>query len=141
MLSTSMFGPLKRSVLVSALCLGLAAAASVSAGDVYKWKDANGVTHYSQTPPPKGSSQYRMFIHANREKAKTPESPVATQCATARSNVTLLESGKPLRRDTDGDGKPDADLDSKDRAQQLELARMVLRANCAGQSAQTAAKP
>jgi Domain of unknown function (DUF4124) len=123
-----------------ALCLGLTAASAAMAGDVYKWKDANGVTHYSQTPPPKGSAEYRMYLYAKREAAKQAgESPANTQCATARSNVSLLESGKPLRRDTDGDGKPDADLDSQDRAQQLELARMVLRANCGGQ--QAAAKP
>jgi hypothetical protein len=132
---------LKRSLTSSALasaialCIGLTTAATASAGDVYKWKDANGVTHYSQTPPPKGSAEYRMYLYAQREAKKTAESPAVTQCTTARSNVTMLESGKPLRRDTDGDGKPDADLNEKDRAQQLELAKMVLRANCGGQPA------
>lgn len=128
---------LTRSVLAPAigLCLGLAVAAAAQAGDVYKWKDASGVTHYSQTPPPKGSAEYRMYLYAKREQAKAGESPADTQCATARSNVSLLESGRPLRRDTNGDGKPDADLNEKDRAQQLELARMVLRANCGGQAA------
>ena len=31
--------------------LALSAAPTVFAGEVYQWKDANGVTHYSQTPP------------------------------------------------------------------------------------------
>ncbi len=133
---------LPRATLVPAVafCLGLTAISAAVAGDVYKWKDANGVTHYSQTPPPKGSAEYRMYLYAKREAQKAAaQSPGNSQCETARSNVSLLESGKPLRRDTDGDGKADADLSDGDRAQQLELARMVLKANCAGQK--TTAKP
>jgi hypothetical protein len=126
---------LMRSALLPAIALFLGLSASAMAADVYKWKDANGVTHYSESPPPKGSAEYRMFLYAKREGAKTAVSAEANQCTTARSNVSLLESGKPLRRDTDGDGKPDADLSDKDRAQQLELAKMVLRANCPAQPA------
>ena len=40
---------------------GLLAASAVQGGEVYQWKDANGVTHYSQTPPPKGSYQQRVL--------------------------------------------------------------------------------
>lgn len=124
-----------------ALCLGLGATAAL-AGDVYTWKDANGVTHYSQTPPQAGSSQYRMYIYAKREGPKAAASAESQQCATARSNADLLKSGKPLRRDTNGDGKPDADMPEAERAQQLELAQLVLRTNCAAKPpAQTAAKP
>ncbi len=126
---------LMRSALLPAIVLCFGLAASAMAADVYKWKDAKGVTHYSETPPPKGSAEYRMFLYAKREGAKAAVSAEANQCTTARSNVSLLESGKPLRRDTDGDGKPDTDLNDKDRAQQLELAKMVLRANCAAQPA------
>ncbi|MCC7247155.1 MAG: DUF4124 domain-containing protein [Lysobacter sp.] len=123
-----------------ALCLGPSAAAL--AGDVYTWKDANGVTHYSQTPPQAGSSNYRMFVYAKREGPKTEASAENQQCATARSNAELLKSGKPLRRDTNGDGKPDADMPEAERAQQLELAQMVLRTSCAAKApTRAAAKP
>lgn len=126
--------------LATALCLGPSATAV--AGDVYTWKDANGVTHYSQTPPPAGSSKYRMFVHAKREAPKSEASAESQQCATARSNADLLKSGKPLRRDTNGDGKPDADMPEAERAKQLELAELVLRTNCAGKApTPTAAKP
>lgn len=127
-------------VTAAALCLGPCATAL--AGDVYTWKDANGVTHYSQTPPQAGSSKYRMFVHAKREGPKSEASAENQQCATARSNAELLKSGKPLRRDTNGDGKPDADMPEAERAQQLELAQLVLRTNCAAKPpTQTAAKP
>jgi hypothetical protein len=124
--------PRARLLLAIGLCLGLSVAAGIPAADVYTWKDANGVTHYSQTPPPKGTkSQYRMFIHAKREGPKSAESPVTSQCTTARSNIALLESKQSVSRDSDGDGKPDTNLSASERAQQLELARMVVRANCA----------
>ena len=42
-------------ILCNTLALTLLIATTTAvAGEVYQWKDANGVTHYSQTPPPKG---------------------------------------------------------------------------------------
>ena len=43
-----------RRTFVTALAL-LIAAAPLAASEVYSWKDARGVTHYSQTPPPAGT--------------------------------------------------------------------------------------
>src|SRR5690606_4995579 len=41
-----------RSILGAALALAFAPAlAQQTASEVYQWKDANGVTHFSQTPP------------------------------------------------------------------------------------------
>src|SRR5690606_31809059 len=109
--------------------------AAASAGELYQWKDANGVTHYSQTPPSSGN--YTERSESGRDvtpppvaaKAETPaESP---QCTTARANIALLESESPVRQDSDGDGEPDKTLDDTERANQLELARALLKANCA----------
>ena len=36
-------------------CIAFAVAALASAQSVYSWKDAKGVTHYSDSPPPKGA--------------------------------------------------------------------------------------
>lgn len=119
----------------------LLAGAAASAGDLYQWKDANGVTHYSQTPPASGSYQERT---GSGRETPAPAQAVATkpaepaECATARSNVALLEGKTALQQDTDGDGKPDKTLDDTERANQLELARAVLKARCAAPA--TAAK-
>ena len=122
----------------------LLATMAATAGDLYQWKDANGVTHYSQTPPASGNYQERTESgRGNGAKpvqaaAITPaESP---ECATSRKNITLLESKVPVQQDTDGDGKPDKALDDAGRANQLELARAVLKANCAASPAATPAK-
>ena len=113
----------------------LFATTAATAGDLYQWKDANGVTHYSQTPPASGN--YKERTESGRDigakpvqaAAATPAEPA--ECATSRSNLALLESKAPVQQDTDGDGKPDKTLDDTDRANQLELARAVLKAkNC-----------
>ena len=110
-------------------------AAAAMAGELYQWKDASGVTHYSQTPPPSGS--YTARTESGRDVTPPPAAAAAgkpaesSQCATARSNIAMLEGQAPVQQDLDGDGKPDRTLDDADRANQLELARALLKANCA----------
>lgn len=38
------------------LALGLMLCAPLQAGEIYKWVDEEGVTHYSQQPPPSGEA-------------------------------------------------------------------------------------
>lgn len=52
---------MSRAILVTAV-LALAVAGSASAEQFYKWKDANGVTHYTSTPPPKGVEASRVAV-------------------------------------------------------------------------------
>jgi hypothetical protein len=113
----------------------LLATTAAMAGDLYQWKDANGVTHYSQTPPASGS--YKERTESGRDTAAKPVEAAAAKpaepadCATSRSNIALLESKTPVQQDTDGDGKPDKTLDDTERGNQLELARALLKAkNC-----------
>ena len=119
------------SLIASALALGTATTAV--AADVYQWKDANGVNHYSQTPPPQGKFQSRAIYHREPSgngaavAAAPTESP---QCTTARRNIDLLQSGAKLQMDSDNDGKPDRDLSDTDRSKQLQIAQTVVRVNC-----------
>ena len=117
----------------SALALALAAPAGAWQ-QVYKWKDANGVTHYSQDPPPAGKFESRTIVNRTPAPAsgaqpgdKPAESP---QCARARSNIDLINSGVALKVDSDNDGKPDRDINDAERKRQLDLNQIVLRANC-----------
>lgn len=132
---------------ISALALLLAAAAA-TAGEVYEWKDANGVTHYTQTPPKTGDykehDERDVAPEATSARTGTSATPApktasatagagaeSAQCATARKNLELLQGEVAVQQDTDGDGKPDKTLDDADRANQLELARATLKAgNC-----------
>ncbi len=115
-------------------------ATTVSAGEVYQWKDASGVTHYSQTPPTQGKFAARSIYH--REQAAEGQTVAAApteskQCLTARGNIELLESGAKLQLDSDGDGKADKDLDDSARADQLRMAQTVARVNCSPSTAKS----
>jgi hypothetical protein len=125
-------------ILPAALVATLLAAPAF-AGEVYQWKDANGVTHYSQTPPKQGKYATRSIYHrqstADATAAAAAPPAESSQCVTARKNIELLQSGAPLRMDSDNDGKPDRDLDDSERAGQLQIAQTVARVNCSNATA------
>ena len=110
----------------------LLASATASAGGIYQWKDARGVTHYTDTPPPDSQYKQRNIYHpesdapqaANKGPAENPA------CATARNNIALLGSKQNIQIDSDGDGKPDQVLNAEQRANQLELAQAAAKAYC-----------
>ena len=124
----------------------LLAAAPLLAQTVYTWKDAKGVTHYSDAPPPKGEYKDRQ-IKARPAPPATPaaaapatatasapeqNAPVADDavCAQARLNLANLQGDAPVGPDADGDGKPDSTLDDAARAKQRELAQAAIAARC-----------
>ncbi|MGH8030793.1 MAG: DUF4124 domain-containing protein [Luteimonas sp.] len=121
-----------RATLGLTLLLSATATAALG-GEVYQWKDASGVTHYSQTPPPKGAYQLRAI---GDRRGTEPAAQAATaskespQCATARNNIEVLQGTGAVQQDSDDDGKPDKTLGPEERASQLELARATLKATC-----------
>ncbi|MEF3082551.1 DUF4124 domain-containing protein [Luteimonas sp. SMYT11W] len=134
-----------RRTFVTALAL-LIAAAPLAASEVYSWKDARGVTHYSQTPPPAGTRFEVRNVHGNAASstAATPApaaapavAPAATtasaggdnsQCALARTNVAALK-GEGAVQQLGADGKP-RELAGSERADQLALSEAAVRAYC-----------
>ena len=123
-----------RALSIALLAASAVAAPAVLAGDVYQWKDANGVTHYSESPPAQGKYQQRTISQrAGSATAQAPQASAAEaspECTTARRNIELLQSGSRLQIDSNGDGQPDGDLDDADRQKQLEVAQTVARVNC-----------
>ena len=121
--------------LIPILALLLAPAAA-SAGGIYQWKDAKGVTHYTDTPPPDSQYKQRNLYNADPVAAPTAskgpsENPA---CTTARNNLALLNSKQNIQIDSNGDGKPDKALDEQGRANQLALAQATLAASCSSGS-------
>lgn len=113
-------------------CLLLLASASASAGTVYKWKDANGVTQYSEKPPTGQKAEERQIQNRNPagRTAAAPAPAESADCTTARDNLTLLNGTGALMQDTDGDGKPDAALDDQQRQSQKGLAEAAIKVYC-----------
>jgi glutaredoxin len=69
-------------VLAALLC-----AASASAQQVYKWTDAKGVTHFSDTPPPAAAEKAVVKDYAATSDG--PALPYALARATRNNPVTL----------------------------------------------------
>lgn len=111
---------------LAVLLLALPALAS----KVYQWKDAKGVTHYSDAPPP-GQQGVQ-----NRQLKDGPTPPEAAKpaedanCATARKNLVQLQSDKVVGLDADGDGKPDKEMTADERAQQVRQTEQMLKTYC-----------
>jgi Domain of unknown function (DUF4124) len=117
--------------LVFGLVLGLTAlllATPAAAGKVYQWKDAKGVTHFSDSPPPDQQSyKNRQLKDSSAPPEQIAENP---NCVTARKNLEQLKSDKPVGLDANGDGKPDKEMTAEERGHQVQLAELTLKAYC-----------
>jgi len=136
-------GTAMRRTLVTALAL-LIAAAPLAASEVYSWKDARGVTHYSQTPPPAGTRfEVRNVSAGGTASTPAPSAPAAapaataatanaggdtSQCELARTNVAALR-GEGAVQQLGADGTP-RELGANERADQLALSEAAVRAYC-----------
>ena len=63
----------------SMIALTLLLIAPLAGAQVYKWKDANGTEHYSQTPPPSNATQFKQVKPAT----SVPPTPAASITAPA----------------------------------------------------------
>ncbi len=117
--------------LAAVLVLSLASATALAEQQrVYQWKDANGVTHYTDTPPPQTHKSRDIDDRgtpAEAPKAKVEES---RQCLDARANLQRLQGGQAVGIDTNGDGKADRNLTADERASQVELNHAAVKAYC-----------
>ena len=118
----------------------LVANAGAQSTQVYQWKDASGVTHYSDSPPPPGAKASDRRINGRKaaETQQVAAQPAESEaCTKARYNLKLLssEGAQVIQQDTDGDGKPDTTLDATARANQKELAAAAVKALCPAQAA------
>lgn len=137
-----------------------AIAALVCAGDAnaqkfYKWKDADGVTHYTETPPPEGQQADRVAVNAApaapieadepadgeprdpslpaEARSSTAVEQRSAACITARSNLSTLETNPFVTMDKDGDGKQEL-LTVDEQNAQIARAREQVSSLCAAQA-------
>jgi hypothetical protein len=150
---------MNRPVSCSLLSLCLAVAVSpLAAQTVYQWKDAKGVTHYSDSPPPKGGTRREVRTTAGTPATSPPKVAVGTKekkpevapaeatpptppqqvtadpalCVQAQRNLESLQSNAAVGMDTDKDGYPDAEIGAEDRTRYVGLASEAIKANCPG---------
>lgn len=136
--------PLPRIIAAALICAGVLAAPAV-AGEIYQWKDAQGVTHYADSPP--ANREYRNRSVGASSPAATAAADAAKpaeneQCTTAKTNLAQLEGDAPVGFDADKDGKLDSVMDAGQRAAQAQLAQAAIKVHCTGAAtAQATARP
>lgn len=154
--------PLRTLIAASALGLALACiAGSASAQQVYRWKDANGVIHFSQLPPANGVHYTKVHLigepevsshpapsdPGNNRAAPTAEATTravpargtqpatpsnrATLCKRLGSNIELLQSKQPVI--TSGSNGKQMVMSDNQREQQLATARAQQKQYCTSQ--------
>lgn len=114
-------------------CLLMLATTAASAGNFYKWKDANGVTQYSEKPPTGQKFEARRITSSGvsvPESEAENDSNESQSCKDSRRNLEMLSGKGPVMQDTDGDGKPDAPIADSQREAQKNLADAAVKAYC-----------
>lgn len=129
----------------------LAPLATVHADDqVYRWVDANGVPHYSDSPPPDDAVSAReITVRAAPPAAPTSEgeggsaataAPAATSpsaiaasrqqfCQRAKDNLKTLQESGDVMQDVDGDGVQDL-LSAEQRDAERKRAQNAINFYC-----------
>lgn len=111
-----------------ALLLTLLAALPAFAGEVYTWKDARGVTHYSDSPPPEATYKKTRVDDGPATPVASAEDP---RCTIAKQNLEKLKDPKgPVGLDADGDGKPDKEMTAEEIAMQVRYAQNTVQYTC-----------
>lgn len=111
----------------------LGTAATASAANLYKWKDANGVTQYSERPPAGKQFETRRITASGASVAEpevSAEAGESEQCLGARRNLQLLNGNGPVSQGVGADGKPGAPLEDTQRAAQKQLAEAAAAVYC-----------
>ena len=130
-------------VLAAALLAGVACAAG-AADKLYKWTDAEGVTHYTDSPPPASQEFETRVIDvppAPPPVAEAPPGPADAALAAAeaaapteacerlRANLAVLRQPGTVRMDLDGDGTAEL-LTAEQRAEQVATTEERLALDC-----------
>jgi len=126
------------------IVVSLALPAGAAAETLYKWTDAEGITHYSDAPPPEGSDVEARQIKvdpapppvaaappaAADAAAEAAAAPTASEnCTRVRANVETLQGSAEVRMDLDGDGTAEL-LTPPQRDAQLEIAQRQVTVYC-----------
>jgi hypothetical protein len=141
--------PVRPRLLAIAALLSLIPA--IVMAEVYKWVDEDGVTHYSQQPPPSGTPTIitpdappptdtaerqdgagggDQDGNAEDESGDAEQETIADFCNDLRDREKILQGDRPIRVKAE-DGTLTT-LDDEGRAQRLERVQGQLRDHCKG---------
>ena len=137
----------------SLIAVALLLLAPLANAQVYKWTDAGGTVHYSESPPVEGTKFNKVKTNGSVEplaapvpapttaqSSATPAAPPApiadtpenrrTLCESLKSNIAALQGSGPVVMQQDG--KPTA-LDDSQRKQQTGASQAQYQQDCQSQ--------
>lgn len=139
--------PSPRTLMVAAIA-SISIIATAHAQQLYRWVDADGVTHYSDSVPDVEGYEVRQVRQTGAMSAPEPTAaepdpdvlaaaaasrPVDPQrpqkCQQARNNLELLSGDQQLNMDLDGDGQVEP-IDDTARQAQIDIAKQQIAAFC-----------
>jgi len=124
---------MSRPVLLIAFVAALSPGLLMATTTVYKSKNADGTSVYSQIETRDAEAQRVDGRDPKLDPAPAAEqaaqTPAQKACEGARNNLRLIESGARLQRDKDGDGTPE-DMSPEDIAAEKDIAERQAAANC-----------
>jgi hypothetical protein len=106
-----------------------------AAQQLYRWKDANGVVQYTDSPPPRGQAfETRAVVNdpdppAEPNPALALPNPPSERCLQARANLQVFDTSQNIRMDVDGDGVEEV-LEGELRQREHERARELVGMEC-----------
>jgi hypothetical protein len=137
------------------IALALLLVAPLVSAQVYKWTDAKGTTHYSETPPPTGTKYSQVTVSgtdepassgsSNTAAAATPASSSSAQggnnnqpmadtpenrakmCASLKANMATLQGSAPVVMQNGGQQQV---LNADQRKQQLDATQSTYQQYC-----------
>ncbi|HQW60207.1 DUF4124 domain-containing protein [Thermomonas sp.] len=121
---------MNRSLTAIAALLLATALPSDAQQRVYQWKDAKGVTHYTDMPPPQAHKARDIDNRGSATAVSAVKQDENPQCLDARANLLRLQGSQTVGVDTNGDGKADRNLSPEERSAQTDLNQAAVKAYC-----------
>ena len=121
---------MNRSLTAIAALLLATALPSDTQQRVYQWKDAKGVTHYTDMPPPQAHKARDIDNRGSATAVSAVKQDENPQCLDARANLLRLQGSQTVGVDTNGDGKADRNLSPEERSAQTDLNQAAVKAYC-----------
>ena len=104
--------------------------ASAHAGELYKWTDENGRTHYSDKPPAGKVAEARAVAPvADSSPLPMQSKENAERCAKLQDAKRVLETFDKVEADVNGDGVPEM-LNEEQKKRELDRANNMIERLC-----------
>lgn len=111
--------------------LGCLLCSPAGAGELYKWTDEKGRTHYSDQPPPEAQKEVerRELPSAPNSEAPKEAATESPECQLARKNLKVFQSNPVVLMDINGDGENER-LEGEELQRYAERAKQQITTYC-----------